>query len=835
MPASVTATPVSAEPASAAPAGIKRRVAASAVTRLLMVLALLAAACSSGATGTAGVSGSTQPADAGTIPDSDAGALNNTDDTDGAGDTLNKADTTPDDADGSDSNTISTSNDGDAVILLDPDDVTLTSRARLVAFNDCDSLLNHFHDEYSERADPWGLDNGIGVIGPMGGFGPVADVMADEAMAETAAPADAGSSSRRSNAVAPIEGVDFSGTNVQEADVDEADIIKTDGRRIYTLSSGLLVVVDAADRARISEIRVADGWGYELFINGDSLLLITQSYNESTNDGRGGNQTVLQHIDVTDGVADIVETLTVQGSYVSARSVDGTARVVLRYDPQWEFPFVYPQNESAYESAESANRAAILETTLDDWLPHYTTESGGDPSRGSLMLPCGAVHAPRVFSGFGITSVLSVVIGEPFDPSRSTAVTAASSIVYASAASLYVATNRWESSDVIKTGDFSSDEDFWRDHLTYVHRFDISGDEASYEASGEVQGVIRNQFSMSEHDGHLRIVTTTGDFWGERSESQVRVLETSGSALREVGSVGDIGRGENVQSVRFVGDVGYVVTFRQIDPFYTIDLSDPADPRILGELKIPGFSSYLHPVSDTMILGVGSDADLNGRVTGAKVSLFDVSDLSAPAEVAVWSAPDGWNDIGWDHRAFLWWAPEQLAVLPVSITAGRLGDWWAGAVLLRVDGGAITEAGRIDHEIPREEPGRTDCRRITESDLPSTGDGGATTELQYIVTEDYSAVLACREGQGGMTGFECHPEPRLDSEGARLGLLLSGESVSICWPNYLPDLISRSMVIGDELWTLSHKGWGSFNGSQQARLQVNDLRRLERLAALALP
>ncbi|MCY4279146.1 MAG: hypothetical protein OXC59_00325, partial [Acidimicrobiaceae bacterium] len=141
----------------------------------------------------------------------------------------------------------------------------------------------------------------------------------------------------------------------------------------------------------------------------------------------------------------------------------------------------------------------------------------------------------------------------------------------------------------------------------------------------------------------------------------------------------------------------------------------------------------------------------------------------------------------------------------------------------------------IDHERPREVPGRTDCRRINESDLPSTGDGGATTELQYIVTEDYSAVLACREGQGGMTGFECHPEPRLDSEGARLGLLLSGESVSICWPNYLPDLISRSMVIGDELWTLSHKGWGSFNGSQQARLQVNDLRRLERLAALALP
>ena len=341
--------------------------------------------------------------------------------------------------------------------------------------------------------------------------------------------------------------------------------------------------------------------------------------------------------------------------------------------------------------------------------------------------------------------------------------------------------------------------------------------------------MIRNQFSLSEHAGYLRIVTTVGDPWGEESESQVRVLSTDGDVLVEVGSVGDIGRGENVQSVRFVGDVGYVVTFRQIDPFYTIDLSDPTDPRILGELKIPGFSSYLHPISDTLVLGVGSDADDEGRVTGAKVSLFDVSDLTAPREVAVWTAPDGWNDVGWDHRAFLWWAPEELAVIPVTVW-----NEWSGAVVLRVTDGTITEVGRVDHEIEGEEPGRTDCRELTPADLSSTDMEDFTTELEYMISDDYTAVLACEPGEAGMTGFECYPEPFFVDEAERLGLLRGDESVSICWPSDSPNVIVRSIVIGDELWTLGFKGWGSFDGQTPARLHVNDLQTLARLAALEL-
>ena len=718
----------------------------------------------------------------------------------------------------------SASPDGEGTVVeLDPDDVVLT--AGLVRFDDCDTLLDHLHDEYSARVGPWGFDQG-GWFGPM----PMVEeemAMAADSMAEAAAPAQGVDSGA---ATAPVEGVDFSGTNVQEVGVDEADIVKTDGRRIFTLSSGQLVVVDAASRRTAGSVAVAEGWGRELFIDGDGLLLITRS----TSDATDGSETVLQRIDVSGDAPRIVETLNVQGNYISARSVGGTARVIMRYDPQWNFPFVFPQNESAEDVAEAANRAAVLNSTLDDWLPHYTFGSS-DSSTGSLMVPCDDVHAPSVFSGFGVTTVISVPIGGDFVPSESTAVMAPGDTVYASPGSLYVATTRWIDSDEFGDGDDWDDagwREAWSERRTSVHRFDISGNEADYEASGEVLGAIHNQFSLSEHDGYLRIVTTVGDPWGEDSESQVRVLSTDGDVLVEVGSVGDIGRGEHVQSVRFVGDVGYVVTFRQIDPFYTIDLSDPTDPAILGELKIPGFSSYLHPISDTMVLGVGSDADEDGRVTGAKVSLFDVSDLAAPREVAVWTAPDGWNDVGWDHRAFLWWAPEELAVIPVTVW-----NEWSGAVVLRVADGTITEVGRVDHELESEEPGQTDCRELTAADLTSTNMEDFSTELEYFISDGHNAVLACEPGEAGMTGFECPADPWMDAltdEGQRLGLLRGDESISLCWPSDQPDMIVRSIVIGDELWTLGFNGWGFFDGQTPARLHVNDLHTLERLAALEL-
>ena len=741
-------------------------------------------------------------------------------------------DTTPTTAGEGDTGGATADQDGDSVIDIGEGDVVLT--AGLVRFDGCDALIDYLHTEYLARVGPWGFNRGGWEQPAFQDGTDVGDLFEEGGIAEESA---------------SVGGVDYSGTNVQEAGVDEADIVKTDGRRIFTLSSGQLVVVDASGRTRTGTVTVAEGWGRELFIDGDSLLVITRS----TSDAPDGSETVIQRIDVSGGSPEIVETLYVQGSYISARSVGGTARMILRYDPQWNFPFVYPESAAGEDVAREANFAAVLNSTLDDWLPHYTVGTA-DSSTGQRLTGCNDVHGPSVFSGFGMTVVVSVPIDGDFDPSETTAVMAPGDTVYASLDSLYVATTRWVESEAFD--DEAAWEDAWRQRRTSIHRFDIGSAQADYEASGEVEGVIHNQFSLSEHAGHLRVVTTVGDPWGEESESHVRVLSTDGDVLVEVGSVGDIGRGEQVQSVRFAGDVAYVVTFRQVDPFYTVDLSDPADPTIVGELKIPGFSSYLHPISDTLVLGVGSDVDEDGRVTGAKASLFDVSDLAAPREVAVWTAPDGWNDVGWDHRAFLWWAPEGLAVIPLQVW--EADSQWSGAVALRVAQGAITEAGRIEHAPGAAPPPPSPCRHITPEDLPAR-EAGDMTQFEEIV--GWLWVLACEPHEQGLPpdavfmgpegpvppeeappgwpqipGLElsCDPVPLSEEEQAvKSQITTPDETINYCWINVRRSLIVRSIVIGDDLWTLSYPR-GNTSGDATGRLEVNDLDTLERLAGVDL-
>jgi uncharacterized secreted protein with C-terminal beta-propeller domain len=232
---------------------------------------------------------------------------------------------------------------------------------------------------------------------------------------------------------------------------------------------------------------------------------------------------------------------------------------------------------------------------------------------------------------------------------------------------------------------------------TEVHRFDLVDDGARYAVSGSVPGRLLNQWAMSEHDGDLRIATTEGGFPGdERTHSSVRILRERGDRLRTIGQVDDLGRGEQIYAVRYVGDIGFVVTFRQVDPLYTLDLSDPRDPRLLGELKVPGYSSYLHPVDDDHLLGVGQNADADGRTTGVQVSLFDVADLAQPSRVA--HAALGRNtmtDVEYDHRAFLYWPQERMAVLPL---AGWQPDGRIGAVVLGVDPDeGVVERGFIEH------------------------------------------------------------------------------------------------------------------------------------------
>jgi uncharacterized secreted protein with C-terminal beta-propeller domain len=217
-------------------------------------------------------------------------------------------------------------------------------------------------------------------------------------------------------------------------------------------------------------------------------------------------------------------------------------------------------------------------------------------------------------------------------------------------------------------------------------------------ASGSVPGDLLNQYSMSEHAGNLRIATTTtggaittpGVTRPPSSQSGVYVLAQRGERLERIGKVEGLGKGERIYSVRFIGPAAYVVTFRQVDPLYVLDIKNPRLPRVTGELKIPGYSAYLHPMADGRLLGVGQDADGGGRTRGTQVSLFDVG--GAPRRVDTFQLPGTSAAAEFEPHAFLYWPASGLTVLPIADRSGE-----SEALVLRVDGSGIHRLGTITH------------------------------------------------------------------------------------------------------------------------------------------
>ena len=298
-------------------------------------------------------------------------------------------------------------------------------------------------------------------------------------------------------------------------------------------------------------------------------------------------------------------------------------------------------------------------------------------------------------------SVLTIDISNGLDMSDSMGVLANGDTIYASPTSLYVATQNWQTWQWARIGDGDEPDAVTTD----IHKFDISDPaRTEYMASGFVDGYLLNQFAMDEHDGLLRVASTTQPAWwggGGESESLISILRDRDGELVKIGRVDGLGVTEQIYSVRFMGDVGYVVTFRQTDPLYTLDLSDPNNPQVVGELKILGYSAYLHPLGDGLLMGVGQDATETGRVQGTQVSVFDVSDPSDPERVDTYTLSEGSNSsVEYDHHAFLYWEPTGLAMVPVQQYNwdGEKESAWLGAVALRVeDDGDLREIERITH------------------------------------------------------------------------------------------------------------------------------------------
>jgi uncharacterized secreted protein with C-terminal beta-propeller domain len=228
---------------------------------------------------------------------------------------------------------------------------------------------------------------------------------------------------------------------------------------------------------------------------------------------------------------------------------------------------------------------------------------------------------------------------------------------------------------------------------TLIHAFDITdGAQARYLVSGSARGTALNQFAFSELDGNLRVATTDGD------QSYVSVLTNQdGKLLGQIGQVGGLGKGDRIYAVRFIGPLAYVVTFRQTDPLYVVDLHTPTKPRVAGELKLLGYSAYLHPVGDNLLIGVGQDATESGQRLGTQVSLFDVSNPAAPKLLQRHALGQGGSQAEYDHHAFLYWAPKQLAVIPLQEYSPN-GPGFMGAVGMRMTPTAITEVGRVSQQ-----------------------------------------------------------------------------------------------------------------------------------------
>ena len=526
------------------------------------------------------------------------------------------------------------------------------------------------------------------------------------------------SATNGSTASAPQEGVDYSGTNVQVEGVDEADIIKTDGRRIIVSSGNWITIVDVTgtEPEITGRVNVPNNNASEMLFHKDRLLLLSATWGsiqpiaeKASADAEIASSSIWRPetsmLNITevllDGTPRRGNTLQIEGGYLSSRSIGGTAHVVFNYYPN-ELGFVVPQNarsETSVSIATEANRRVVQESTLADWLPQYRTISAdGSVLEEGQLLNCSRVNTPSEFNTFSTLGVLTLDLTSSLEKGVASATFAGGQIVYSSTENLYVVTDTPVPQRFFETE--TSRRELENQYRTSIHKFSLGNGGARYQASGSIKGHLLNQFSMNEHAGHLFVAATDGTPWSGNSESFIHSLTQNGQRLTNVGSVGNMGKGERIYSVRFIADRGYVVTFRQVDPLYVVDLSNPAQMKVLGELKIPGYSAYLHPISSDLLAGVGADATSTGRITGAKVSLFDVSDPANPTELDNWVLGDAQSSVEWDHRAFLWWEPQKALVVPVQSWNNPDRN---GALVLNVDReDGISLRGTIQHDTSKD-------------------------------------------------------------------------------------------------------------------------------------
>lgn len=467
----------------------------------------------------------------------------------------------------------------------------------------------------------------------------------------------------------------FDTTNVQEAGVDEADRIETDGRYLYSIDGDELRILDLADPDNMS-VRSTTAIGGNTMgiylLEGGRLVVLSNQF-ASTGEGYlvqgwgtiASVRVTTYDVSNVDAPVELGHT-DLDGYYIDSRVIGNSVYLVTGQTLN-----VSPQRTMVGDTYDNENEAEFRARLAGDlsWLPDFkSSRNGTEVAHGAVLTAENThlVNGPN--GGFNFASV-TVIDGRNAGtgPADITNVDGRwVTEVYASQTAIYLAGATWNSS---------------ADDATAITKLAITESTVDIEATGVITGSLNNQFSLDEEGGLLRAAVTRGA--GLNASNAVVVLETRGDTLETVGEVSGIAPGERIYSTRFVGDKAYVVTFRQVDPFYVIDLSNPAAPVVAGELKIPGVSNYLQPINDRHVLGIGQGGNENGQLQGVQVSLFDVADPANPLRVSTLTLE---SDVPWatsaamyDHHAVQYFADEGILSLPLS------GSEHATQQLVRVD------------------------------------------------------------------------------------------------------------------------------------------------------
>ncbi|MBD3362892.1 copper amine oxidase [Candidatus Dojkabacteria bacterium] len=451
---------------------------------------------------------------------------------------------------------------------------------------------------------------------------------------------------------------DYSTTNIQELGVDEADIVKNDGSHIFMIKDQTVRIIKAYPPEYLSQssiIRINNDSfrPKEMYLDGNILTIIGSSYpvydeplslteTDMYYPSYQTNSTEVYVYNVSNrSYPRQVRSVIIEGDYTNSRKIGDYVYLVTN---KWNY---YPE-------------PVALENTD---LPKLSDSTHPEEN---YIARCGDIYYFPNFQEASYMTVSSINTRNVHESIDRETVLGSSHEIYASKQNMYLTRTTWNEILV---------RDSWYDsQYTEIYKFGLDGNDVNFKTRGTAEGRILNQFAMSEHAGFFRVATQKGNSWGlSNSQSNIYVYDEN---LNLVGSVEGIAPGENMHSARFMGNRGYLVTFLNIDPFFVVDLSDPYNPKILGELKIPGYSDYLHPYDENHIIGFGKDAIPNNDTygpdawyQGVKISMFDVSNINSPREIFSEIIGDRGSEtpVIYDHKALLFDKEKNIMAFPITV------------------------------------------------------------------------------------------------------------------------------------------------------------------------